>query len=256
MVQRNRSPRYRAARAAGIGVLFACVLALPAGAHRAAAQGALRYLDTERSSLRQSLGEQSPWFVPAFVDDQVFDRLYTAVRTTLDSIVSDPSHPARDAIDAQLAELAARLRQPGPTRDRAAELQQRLVTHPQFREWSRGLWATVHADLDEGLASPNSDVRNAIAAAVAELATRLRDDEHTRRRLDTAIVEIARSVTERGGGEIGALIAETIDRWDPDEASRRIELAVGRDLQFIRINGTVVGGLAGLAIHAIGELVA
>jgi uncharacterized membrane-anchored protein YjiN (DUF445 family) len=91
---------------------------------------------------------------------------------------------------------------------------------------------------------------------VSELAERIDSDADLRGRINAWAVDVARFVTEQGGGEIGTLIANTVDHWDPTEASTRIELAVGRDLQYIRINGTIVGGLAGLVIHGVGKLIA
>jgi uncharacterized membrane-anchored protein YjiN (DUF445 family) len=90
---------------------------------------------------------------------------------------------------------------------------------------------------------------------VVGFGTRLRDDEALQRKVDEWVVSAAGEVAEQSREEVGELIASTVARWDPAESSRRIELQVGRDLQFIRINGTVVGGLAGLLIYTVGRLI-
>jgi uncharacterized membrane-anchored protein YjiN (DUF445 family) len=106
----------------------------------------------------------------------------------------------------------------------------------------------------EGVDDPSSALRARIADAVVSIGESLRDDAELRAKVDNWIVRAAQHLVSQYGVEITAIITDTIERWDAEEASRRIELHVGRDLQFIRINGTVVGSLAGLAIYAIAQL--
>jgi uncharacterized membrane-anchored protein YjiN (DUF445 family) len=91
-------------------------------------------------------------------------------------------------------------------------------------------------------------------AALQALGTRLVDEPELRARVDGAVERVVVSVLEQHGREVGALIEATVARWDAPSTSRRIELQVGRDLQFIRINGTVVGALAGLLIYTVSQL--
>ena len=102
---------------------------------------------------------------------------------------------------------------------------------------------------------PSSELRQRIEAGLAAFGARLRDDPSLQKKVDEWIVSAAGGLVEQSREEVGELIASTVARWDPAESSRRIELQVGRDLQFIRINGTVVGGLAGLVIHLVGQLI-
>ena len=106
----------------------------------------------------------------------------------------------------------------------------------------------------EGVDDPSSALRTRVADAVVRIGESLRDDAELRDKVDNWIVRAAEHLVAQYGVEITAIITDTIERWDCEEASRRIELHVGRDLQFIRINGTVVGSLAGLAIYAIAQL--
>jgi uncharacterized membrane-anchored protein YjiN (DUF445 family) len=101
---------------------------------------------------------------------------------------------------------------------------------------------------------PNSTLRARIADSAVNIGESLRDDSDLRDKVDNWIVRAAQHLVGEYGTEITAIITETIERWDANEASRRIELHVGRDLQFIRINGTVVGALAGLVIYSIAHL--
>ena len=106
----------------------------------------------------------------------------------------------------------------------------------------------------EGVDDPSSALRTRIADTVVRIGESLRDDAELRDKVDNWMVRAAQHLVSQYGVEITAIITETIERWDADEASRRIELHVGRDLQFIRINGTVVGSLAGLVIYAVAQL--
>jgi uncharacterized membrane-anchored protein YjiN (DUF445 family) len=106
----------------------------------------------------------------------------------------------------------------------------------------------------ESVDDPSSALRTRIADSVQHIGESLRDDADLRDKVDDWIIRGAKHLVSEYGVEITAIITETIERWDAEEASRRIELHVGRDLQFIRINGTVVGALAGLVMYTVAQL--
>lgn len=115
-------------------------------------------------------------------------------------------------------------------------------------------WKTLKRLVLEGVDDPSSALRTRIADTVVRIGESLRDDADLRDKVDDWIVRAAQHLVSQYGVEITAIITDTIERWDAAEASRRIELHVGRDLQFIRINGTVVGSLAGLVIYTVAQL--
>ena len=100
---------------------------------------------------------------------------------------------------------------------------------------------------------PDSELRRRLDAGLVQLGHRLQDDVVLQAKVDGWVERVAVYLIEHYRSEVADLIATTVQRWDGRDTARRIELQVGRDLQFIRINGTVVGGLAGLIIHAVGE---
>ena len=116
-------------------------------------------------------------------------------------------------------------------------------------------WRTIKRLILEGVDDPSSALRTRVADSVVLIGESLRDDRELRDKVDNWIVRGAQHLVSHYGVEITAIITETIERWDADEASRRIELHVGRDLQFIRINGTVVGSLAGLIIYSVAQII-
>jgi len=116
-------------------------------------------------------------------------------------------------------------------------------------------WQVAKRLIMESVDDPNSTLRTKVAENVAGFGVRLRDDESMREKVDGWLVQGTKYIAENYTDEITGVISDTVERWDADEASQKIELQVGRDLQFIRINGTVVGSIAGLLIYTISTLI-
>lgn len=205
--------------------------------------------------LRSRLRAETPWWVPDRFDDRIFDRVHTGVQRFLHEVADDTAHPMRATFDERLATLADQLARSPSMRARADALKEELVQHPAVREWSSTMWADIKASLLAHADDPQSDVRLRLVGAARSLGERLRADPTLQARVDAWVASTAVEVVERSKGEVGEVIASTVARWDSTEATDRIEVQVGRDLQFIRINGTVVGGLAGLVIHSAGKLI-
>jgi uncharacterized membrane-anchored protein YjiN (DUF445 family) len=214
-----------------------------------------RYLAENRVVFRQRLDQESPWWVPEPIDDVVFDKIYNAVQSFLADLSADRSHPLRVDVDRRTLELAEELKSSPALRARGEELKEELLAHPEVRAWSETLWARIKGALLDAADDPDSELRLRIEEVVLEAGRSLQADPELRRRIDRWIIEATGYVAEQFRGEVADLIATTVQRWDTEETARRIELQVGRDLQFIRINGTLVGGLAGLVIHTVSELV-
>jgi uncharacterized membrane-anchored protein YjiN (DUF445 family) len=218
-------------------------------------RGAETFLDENREALRARFGEASPWWLPGALEDRFFERLLDGVRTLLGAIVADPNHELRGELDARLRTLADRLQHDPSLTERADSLIDDILASPEVRGWTRSLWTDLKASLQKQADSPApGGLRSRIGDAVVALGQRLEDDGELQARLSSAIESAVRTLATNHRQEISSLISATIARWDADETSDKLELLLGRDLQFIRINGTVVGGLAGLAIHGISDV--
>ncbi len=204
--------------------------------------------------LRARLQSETPWWVPDRFDDRIFDRVHSGVQRFLSEVAENPDHPMRETFDERLAVLADQLARSPSMRARADQLKEELIEHPAVRDWSSTMWADIKRELLAHADDPDSDLRRRLTEAVTDLGARLRDDPDLQARVDGWIASTAVEAVERSRGEVGEVISSTVARWDATEATNRIELQVGRDLQFIRINGTVVGGLAGLVIYSVGRL--
>jgi len=220
----------------------------------AALTGAGRLLDENREELRQRFGQESPWWLPGAVEDRIFDRLLDGVRRLIDAVRADPQHELRTIADERLREFAGRLEHDPELAARAEQLKRDLLSNRELRLWSSSLWRDVKASLRAQASDEHSRLRQGLATTLHDLGVRLVDDKALQRKAEDAIESVVRYVTEHYQHEIASLVSGTIARWDGEETARKLELLLGRDLQFIRINGTVVGSLAGLIIYSIAQL--
>ncbi|SNS68407.1 Uncharacterized membrane-anchored protein YjiN, DUF445 family [Geodermatophilus pulveris] len=220
----------------------------------AALRGLARFLEDNRVVFRAQLGDASPAWVPDWVDDRVFDRVFSGVQVFLAEVGDDPRHELRRVYDARLRRYVHALRTDPATAARVEELKAELLDHPAVRTWSGSLWTTLKDAALAAAADPGSALRARLAGMVREGAGLLQTDPRVRELVQRHAHGAAGYLVERFSGDLADLVGSTVARWDTEETSRRIELQVGRDLQFIRINGTVVGGLAGLVIYTVAQL--
>jgi uncharacterized membrane-anchored protein YjiN (DUF445 family) len=206
-------------------------------------------------TVAEILGERAPWWTPPRLNDAVTARVHRELLLWVADIRDDPRHHARQALDSMLAQLAQDLLHDPETQERTERLKDRLLDHPQVLATSVSLWNALRRTLQASLTDPEGAVRLRLLAEVSAFADRLLAEEALRERLDGIAADAAVFGVERYGAEVTTVITHTIERWDGREAARRIELHVGRDLQFIRINGTIVGGLVGVLIHTFSVLV-
>ena len=216
--------------------------------------GLAGFLDDNRSTFRSRLEEESPWWVPEPIDDRIFEKIFTAVHRFLADVGSDSQHEMRRAIDQRVLQFADRLAADPSLLEKGEALKQELLAHQDVRAWLESLWGEVKRAALAATDDPNSDLRRRIDASLARIGARLRDEPALQAKVDDWAQRAAGYVIDHYRGEVAGLISSTVQKWDGKSTSERLELQVGRDLQFIRINGTLVGGLAGLVIHAVGQL--
>jgi len=220
----------------------------------AALQGLNRYLDEHRDDLHERLRDQAPWWLPGAVEDRIFVRLLDGARAVLDDMVNDRQHGLRSQLDEQILRLVEQLQTSPAARAKGEQLTRDLLERPELRAWIASAWSDAKAQLRAQSTDPGSALRQQVAATVTAGGDRLLAEPTLVAKIDDGAEAGARYVVEHFGGEINQLVATTIDRWDGEETSDRLELLLGPDLQFIRINGTVVGGLAGLGLHSIAQV--
>jgi uncharacterized membrane-anchored protein YjiN (DUF445 family) len=220
----------------------------------AALRGLDQYLDEHRDELHAKVRDQAPWWLPGAVEDRIFVRLLDGARTILDDMVRDHQHGLRQQLDAQILLAVDKLQTSPEWRAKGEQLTRDLLERPELRAWIASVWTDAKVQLREQSADPESTLRQQLAVAITSGGERLLAEPALVAKIDDTAEAAARYVVEHFGGEINQLVSTTIDRWDGEETSDRLELLLGPDLQFIRINGTVVGGAAGLGLHAIAQV--
>ncbi|WP_261165084.1 DUF445 domain-containing protein [Microbacterium sp. Marseille-Q6965] len=226
-----------------------------ADAHRAAvdlaADSVAGWLAGNRATFDGLISRRLPSWIPSLAQRFVDETLYREAVTFVDAVRSDPSHPARRAVDDYLTRLATNLQHDPETRRKLADAKEAVFDSPRVRELAAAAWGTAKAGLVRSLEEPDSALRARARDALVDVGRRLQSDPTLQARVDAWITDAAVFLVDRYRHDIASLITETVERWDAEETSEKIELMVGRDLQYIRLNGTVVGALAGLVIFSI-----
>jgi len=210
-----------------------------------------RAVDQNQELIRERIEEESPWWVPGMVDDRIHRKIVTGLDNTLTAVRDDPQHPLRRRFDEALANFVRKLNESPEVRARAEKIKLEILDRDAVRRFSSSIWDDAKAALFRYAEAPNAFAPTAIERGLVSLGEAVLRDEAMLERIDALVADVALHLVDRYQGEVAQLIAQTVTSWDPELTSDRVELAIGKDLQFIRINGTIVGGLAGLVIYTI-----
>ena len=185
------------------------------------------------------------------LDEKLANSVLDGLYKLLAEVLIDPEHPLRDKLDEGLAQLAHDLLHDADLRAKIERTKNELLDNPVVGKWWLGVWERIRAGLIKTARAPaGGGLGGTLAESMAEMGRVLQDDPRMQLQLNRFARRTAVGVATRYGGQIVRLVSETVRRWDARTVTDRIESAVGRDLQFIRMNGTLVGGLVGLTIHA------
>jgi uncharacterized membrane-anchored protein YjiN (DUF445 family) len=221
------------------------------GAVDLAADSIARWLDANAESFSGLVSRRLPGWVPKLAHRFVDDTVYHEAVKFVHAVQADPRHPARLAVDGYLARLADSLQNDPATRAKLENAKASLFDSPRVGALAAEAWNTAKNGLLTALADPESGLRRRAVQALQEVGERLTTDTALQHRVDTWVSDAAVFLVDRYRHDIASIITDTVERWDPVETTEKIELMVGRDLQYIRLNGTFVGALAGLAIFSI-----
>ena len=215
------------------------------------AERAVDWLVEHPEAIELAVESEAPGWTPRFLDERLARRVHRELLRVARAVRDDPNHAARRALDAYLAKFAEDLRKDPEVMASADRFKNELLNHPVTQGAAISAWAALRRMVVEGFTEQDGDLRARLAEAVRSLGVRLTEDARLRAKADEWVEGAAVYVVSTYRSEITALITDTVNAWDPEETSRKIEIQIGRDLQFIRINGTVVGALAGLLIYTL-----
>jgi uncharacterized membrane-anchored protein YjiN (DUF445 family) len=212
--------------------------------------GLTRLVAENEALIRDRIREESPWWVPKVVDDRIHQKVLGGIERTLFEVGADPDHPLRHQFDELLADWMVQLQESPEVIARAEAIKEQILDPETSGRLAASLWQELKEVLGRQNGAADS-APGAVARGLSALAAAALEDQALLEKIDGWVIGAVLRVVEQHRGEVGQLIAQTVSSWDPAETSRRIELLVGRDLQFIRINGTLVGGLVGLLIYTV-----
>ena len=211
------------------------------------------FIDDNKVTFRRRLAEESPWWVPEGIDDRIYLKITTALHNFLADIARNPEHEVRQAIDGQIRSFADRLRTDPGLIEKLESVKSELLAHRDVQAWLQSLWGEVKHTTLLAADDPNSELRQRVDASLVRIGRRLVAEPELQAKVDGWVNRAAGYIVDHYRGEVAEIIASTVAKWDGKATAERLELQVGRDLQFIRINGTVVGGFAGLVIYAVSQ---
>jgi uncharacterized membrane-anchored protein YjiN (DUF445 family) len=215
---------------------------------------AVSWLEEHPEAIRKAVTGTAPGWTPRFVDDRVADRVYRELLRFATAVRDEPDHAARQAIDAFLADFANDLRTDPDTMAQAERIKYEVLHHPEVQNVVGSVWRAGRSMIVKEAGDSEGELRVRARNALISFGGRLGTDERLQAKADGWVEGVAVYAVTTYRNEITALITDTVEAWDAEETSRKVEIQVGRDLQFIRINGTVVGALAGLLIYSLSQL--
>jgi uncharacterized membrane-anchored protein YjiN (DUF445 family) len=187
------------------------------------------------------------------LDEKLANSVLDGLYRMLAEVLVDPDHQLRKTVEEGLAKLARDLVHDPETREKVEAAKREILANPAVADWWMGVWEKLRHSLIEMARNPNAALGGQLGASLAELGRALQDDPALQWQVNRFARRTAVGVATRYGTQIVQLVSETVRRWDAGTLTNRLENAVGRDLQFIRINGTLVGGLVGIVIHAASQ---
>lgn len=232
---------------------------LEAGHHNAlldiAADHAEQWLVAHPESFNAIVSSRMPSWVPSITHRFIDDRAHKEVVKFVRAVKADPQHPFREAANRFLHDLTTDLQEKPELQAQVETFKHDVFDSPRIRSLVEATWQSARASLATMLEDEHSELRQRMTRAVIDFGHRLLDDPTLQYKIDVWVMTAVEHLVHTYRHDLAQVVTETVYRWDASEAAEKIELQVGKDLQFIRINGTVVGAIAGVTIYAIAMLV-
>ncbi|XOV87902.1 MAG: DUF445 domain-containing protein [Pseudomonadota bacterium] len=211
-------------------------------------------LEDSDDDIRSTVRDETPWWFPDSVDRAIYHRIVRSVSKMLYEMQVDIYHPMRVRLVQMMKDFMEDLKHSEDIREKEVAIKEDILKEPALRDFTGSLWRDIKQALLHQSENPDAELKQAIEDSVVRFGESITEDPALAAKIDGWAEDSARYLIRTYGHEVAGLISETIENWDPHATSERIEVQIGKDLQFIRINGTVVGGLAGLTIHTLTSL--
>ena len=214
-------------------------------------RGLNRYIEEHRDELRHHLSKKSRRWLTSVVDHKLFDRVLDGVTSVLLQMEADRDHDLRRQLGERLAQLTVDLETSPRFLARGERMKRDVLSRPEVQQWVAALWVDIKNHLKSQAADPDSTLQQRLTAMIMGLGHRLQEDPALAAKVEAAAESVVSYVAEHFNSTIAGMVSSTVSRWDAEETATRLELLLGPDLQYVRINGTVMGAGAGLVLHVV-----
>ncbi|SIQ15414.1 Uncharacterized membrane-anchored protein YjiN, DUF445 family [Chryseobacterium sp. RU37D] len=209
------------------------------------------YILENEEMIKDRVKKGSYTFIPAFVDNKIADKIATGLSDFFKEIEEDPNHEIRNLVTKKIYDFSNELKQDPKWEDEFKNIKNDLLKNDKLNEYSNDIWISIKNTLTKELQEDESSLKNYLSKNLNEFSQNLKTDENLQNKIDHWVRVTAYKYILKNTHQFGNLISSTVGNWQGKELSEKLELEVGKDLQFIRVNGTLVGGLVGLIIYTI-----
>ena len=211
------------------------------------------FITENKTLVQQKVQEESYFFIPGFVDRKLANKITSGLTTYFNEIELDPQHRVRLEINEQLIRFAADLRSNPIWTEKLQSMAVQFATPEKLTMYSKDAWLQLKKSLTEDIKNEHSFIREYLSKEIKNFATNLNEDVDQQDKIDRFVRYSAYKLILKNSKKAGELISNTVGNWEGRALSEKLELEVGKDLQFIRINGTLVGGLVGLILYVVSK---
>jgi uncharacterized membrane-anchored protein YjiN (DUF445 family) len=212
-----------------------------------------RYIAGHEDQILAIVEERSRWWVPRRIDRKMAKAIADGLVSYIDDL-ENRDHEARESFDAAIEQFVANLRHDPAYGAKINDMRDRILAAPQVNDYFAALWQGLRGKIEDELAQPHSRVRQALSGILRSMGTAIADDPDVQARMDQRVEEVVMTLIVPWRKDIGDFVADVVRSWDARTIVDRVELAVGKDLQYIRVNGTLVGAAVGCVIFLISDL--
>lgn len=209
------------------------------------------YIIENDEMIQKRVKEGSYSFIPSFVDNKIADKIASGLADFFKEVEEDPKHDIRALITKKIYEFSTDLKEDPKWEDEFKDIKNNFLKNDKLDEYSNDIWFSIKKTLVKELQDDGSSLKNYLSKNLNEFSQNLKTDENLQNKIDHWVRVTAYKYILKNTHQFGNLISSTIGNWKGKELSEKLELEVGKDLQFIRVNGTLVGGLVGLIIYTI-----
>ncbi|WP_374444157.1 DUF445 domain-containing protein [Epilithonimonas sp.] len=214
-----------------------------------------QYILHNQKMISERVGKESFFFIPKSVDNKIAEKITQGLSDYFLEVEENPDHPLRNEITDRILEFSDELKSEPKWETEFESIKSDFLRDDKLKQYSSDIWQSLKASLLKELSDEESRLKSYARKNINEFVDNLRNDEKFQNRIDHWVRFTAYKYILKNTKNFGELISTTVGNWEGKELSRKLELEVGKDLQFIRINGTIVGGLVGLLIYTVANFI-